>query len=525
MMNNKSFNGRMIFDHLPKTAGQSINSWLIQELGSGCVTPNLIGTHDELIRQYGGEYSIVSGHIHFDGDGLDPRYQYVTFFRDPIDRVVSFLYFVIKNHNSDELNELYEWVTAFIESDGIVYHNGLDGYISNLYVNHFGVFQYNQNYTQLENALETVKLYDVIGFYDDIPQFLKDFSSLLGIPAPELLPKVNVTKERPKSNKISPQFRERLVELNSLDIEFYEKLREWYFQQERVEKPIIIESPWERYERPNRDRVFSVPEFQLRQATLKEGYDIIHGQALRFEVEFALDLEIAELEAGIHILDTQRRWAFGTNSTLQKQVIRNVSPGIYRISHYVIADLPEGVYTAGFAFAEKLSDGSSNELMWYGKLCEFRVSYPSHRVRIGYANLPATQMLTKISDIQKITNGAGKIVPVSVPTNMKPLETNVINVKIYNDTDVTWRNDPFRPSKLSYHWLDENGTVILFEGVRTPLPDDGVLGYDSTLASMKIVAPKEEGKYKLILTMVQESVGWFEGMGFEAYTVMIEIRN
>jgi len=528
-MREKVFNGRIVFDHLPKTAGQAINTWLVKEFGSGSVTPNLIGTHDELIRQYGGEYSIVSGHILFEGERLDPRYTYVTFFRDPIDRVISWLYFVIKNHRKEELNELYDWANDFITTEGESCHHGLLRHISNLYVEHFsqiGKHIFSTDEEKLEHALESVKKYDVIGFYEEMPCFLADFSVLLGIPAPKTLTKVNVTKEKPEDKAISSKLQERLLELNKLDSAFYTKLQEWYDQQEKVDHPLIMKSPWKYYERAlPEDRISSVSEFKLEKATLKEGYDIVHGQSLCFEVEFALDREISELEAGIYILDTQKRWAFGVNSTLQKQVIRDVVPGVYRISHYVVADLPEGVYTAGFAFTEKLSDGSMNELMWYDRLCEFRVSHPSDRIGVGYANLPSTQMLTKISDIQKITNGAGKMVPVSVPTNMKPLETNVINVKIYNDTDVTWRNDPFRPINLSYHWLDENGTVILFEGVRTPLPDDGLLGYDSTLASMKIVAPKEEGKYKLILTMVQELVAWFENIGFESYNVMIEIKN
>ena len=526
-MGKRIYNGRIIFDHLPKAAGQAINSWLTQELGSGCVTPNLIGAHDELIRQYGGEYSIVSGHIHFDGDGLDPRYQYVTFFREPIDRAISWIFYLVNNvPKTEETRLLIEGAELFLSGDEPT--QGFIHSISNPYVEHFSKIVQNAlltNNDKINHALHAIKQYDVIGFYDEMPRFLADFSSLLCIPAPEMIAKVNVTREKPTVNTISPQLRERLSELNGLDIEFYAKLREWYFQQERVETQKITVSPWERYERPSRDRVFSGSEFQLHQAILKEGYDIVHGQALRFEVEFALDREIAELEAGIHIWDTQKRWAFGTNSTLQKQVIRNVSPGIYRISHYVIADLPEGVYMAGFAFAEKLSGGSTHELMWYDKLCEFRVSHSSNRVGVGYANLPATVALTQMGSFEKnlISDGSGRMASMAMPAEMKPSDKINLDVEIHNDTDVVWKGDPFRPINLSYHWLNENDDIILFDGVRTALPDDGVCAHGFALASMEIVTPEKEGKYKLILTMVQESVGWFEEMGFQAYSVEIEV--
>lgn len=527
-MSNKIFNGRIIFDHLPKAAGQAINSWLTQELGSGCVTPNLIGTHDQLIRQYGGEYSIVSGHIHFDGDGLDPRYQYVTFFRDPIDRAISWIFYLVNNvPKTEETRLLIEGAELFLSGDEPT--QAFIHSISNPYVEHFSKIAQNgllTNDEKVNHALHAIKQYDVIGFYDQMPRFLADFASLLSIPAPETIAKVNVTREKPTVNTLSPQLRERLSELNSIDIEFYAKLREWYFQQERTDKPLITASPWARYERPSRDRVYSGSEFQLRQAILKEGYDIVHGQALCFEVEFALDRKIAELESGIHIWDTQKRWAFGTNSTLQNQVMYSVAPGIYRITHYVIADLPEGVYTAGFAFAEKLSDGSTKELMWYDKLCEFRVSQPSERVGVGYANLPSTQMLTQIEPLDKnlITDGAGRIDSMAMPAEMKPSDKINLDVEIHNATDVTWKGDLFRPINLSYHWLDENDDIVLFDGVRSPLPEGGVCAHGLALASMEIVTPEQEGKYKLILTMVQESVGWFEDMGFQPFVIDIMVK-
>ena len=60
------FDGRIIFDHLPKAAGTAVNAWLVKVLGSGCVTPNLIGKHQDLICRYGGEYSVISGHVNFE---------------------------------------------------------------------------------------------------------------------------------------------------------------------------------------------------------------------------------------------------------------------------------------------------------------------------------------------------------------------------------------------------------------------------------------------------------------------------
>lgn len=274
------------------------------------------------------------------------------------------------------------------------------------------------------------------------------------------------------------------------------------------------------------NRIYTTAELKLLNLDYHANYDIFHGQALCFEVEFALDREIAELEAGIHIWDKQNRWAFGVNSTLQKQVMYSVAPGIYRVSHYVVADLPEGVYTAGFAFAEKFSDGSSNELMWYDKLCEFRVSHSSDRVGVGYANLPSTQMLTQINTSVKniITNATGRIVSITIPVTMQSSENITIDIDIHNDTDVVWKGDLFRPINLSYHWLDENDDVVLLDGIRTPLPDGGVAAHGTVTAKMQVMAPETEGVYRLVLTMVQESVGWFEKIGLQPFVIDIMVK-
>ena len=120
-----------------------------------------------------------------------------------------------------------------------------------------------------------------------------------------------------------------------------------------------------------------------------DGNDIIQGQLLTFEVPFSVTRPISELEIGIHIFDANKKWAFGTNSTLLKQVQQNVETGSYRVFHRISANLPVGMYTAGFAFAERTETGV-NELYWTDVACEFRVSRAQTKTSVGYVDLPAT---------------------------------------------------------------------------------------------------------------------------------------
>ena len=182
------FAGRVIFDHLPKTAGQAVNAWLQGMLGSGAVTTNLIGNHRELIRRYGGEYPVISAHVGFHGEGLDPRYQYVTCFREPIDRAVSWLFFLIQQRYDIGLPEVFRVAQQFVDSDGAceVPAEFMQS-LTNPYVNHFaGIFSPNlvDEEENLSAALTAIERYEVWGLHEAFPEFLADFAGLLGLPAP-----------------------------------------------------------------------------------------------------------------------------------------------------------------------------------------------------------------------------------------------------------------------------------------------------------------------------------------------------
>lgn len=400
----KAFPGRVIFDHLPKTAGQAINAWLVDALGTGCVTPNLIGHHGDLIRQYGGQYSVISTHVEFHAyEGLHPSYQYMTFFREPSDRVVSWLYFVLNNHDNAQLPELRESVKCFLDSEGVDVADSLIGHISNVYVEHFcrinGSGQESDD-EKIANALAVIKQYDVVGVYQDMPRFLADVAALIGIPQPQEIARVNVTSKRPQVDRISDALRARIIELNQLDLRLYAEVVAWrvsVVKNELLQMPPVNTSKWQKYEAPIRvyDRVVTTPDISIISTVLRDGVDIGHGQLMTFDVDFFLSREIQDLEMGIHIFDSERKWAFGINSSLLGQSHRSLSNGLYRVSHHLIADLPAGKYTAGFAFAECRPEGN-RELAWYDVMCEFEVCYKMDKSFAGYSYLPAEISLSSL---------------------------------------------------------------------------------------------------------------------------------
>ena len=76
---------------------------------------------------------------------------------------------------------------------------------------------------------------------------------------------------------------------------------------------------------------------------------------------------------------------------------------------------------------------------------------------------------------------------------------------------------------LSYHWQRHDGSYIVFDGARTALESPVVQPRMTTRDKVLVVAPSQKGSFKLILTLVQEGVCWFEHRGFEVAGKVVDI--
>ncbi len=386
----RAFPGRIIFDHIPKTAGESIRHWLTDVLGNGIVSEHVNGSYAHLIKTCGGLYSIIPAHLDFtEGDSLDPRYQHITLLRNPVDRVVSWLYFVTVNPqdlNDERVGLQKTCAQRLLDTEGQDLDPEIIGGVSNYYVNHFSRIKDIEcvsDESKLLSAISAIKEYDVIGFLDDMPRFLAETADLIGIPRPDLIPRVNETIRRPHVNEISEPLRARIVELNTLDIRFYEAVHEWRRNSPECLNMLDVAYEgliWDKYERPN--MVGSV---------------------------------VSLARGGLTVVGAMRS-----------------------------------------------------------------------QMKVG----------------QKIT----------------------IGVEIHNRGEQAWVGDLSRPIKASYHWIDQNGTPVVFDGVRTPVPESGIPPKQVVRVEMAVVAPAVPGRYVLVLTILQERVAWLEEKGFEPARLEVDVR-
>ncbi|KAA1174681.1 hypothetical protein FWJ25_04635 [Marinobacter salinexigens] len=94
---------------------------------------------------------------------------------------------------------------------------------------------------------------------------------------------------------------------------------------------------------------------------------------------------------------------------------------------------------------------------------------------------------------------------------------------IENRSSFKWASDSDQPINVAYHWLDEHGDMLFFEGNRTSLKT-AIMPGQSALVDVHVVPPAKPGKYRLMLTLVHEGTCWFEDRGFSVSSQPVDVE-
>jgi hypothetical protein len=81
---------------------------------------------------------------------------------------------------------------------------------------------------------------------------------------------------------------------------------------------------------------------------------------------------------------------------------------------------------------------------------------------------------------------------------------------------------PWRALNLSYHWLDERGNAIDWDGIRTPV--DAAPG-ERTTVEAEVRGPIPPGTYKLAIDLVDENRYWLAELGNHSPTIAVDVAQ
>jgi len=97
------------------------------------------------------------------------------------------------------------------------------------------------------------------------------------------------------------------------------------------------------------------------------------------------------------------------------------------------------------------------------------------------------------------------VVEQTVSDSMEVGSDTSIPIVVTNDGSVVW--SPADGFALSYHWLNSAGEIVIWDGLRTPLPESVSPGASIELMA-SVEAPERPGDYLLRWDVVQEGVQW-----------------
>jgi hypothetical protein len=98
-----------------------------------------------------------------------------------------------------------------------------------------------------------------------------------------------------------------------------------------------------------------------------------------------------------------------------------------------------------------------------------------------------------------------------------------VTVEVENAGSASWRTRGGEEGLfLSYHWLDERGNPIVWDGYRTPLVR--VVAPGETLTQpMRVRAPIPPGPYRFAVDLVEEHRFWIAELGPPAWEAPVEV--
>lgn len=552
---------RCYFHHIPKTAGTTLRNHLIQKLGERQVAPMVRGmAYADAIREYDG-YAAITGHIApVPGDRLPTDRTSVTLVRDPIDRVISMYHFASTVHTSGvragtrAAPTFDDWVFGLSHADAEV----LNAHVALLWS-----FGHDEQVVptameKLDLAKRALDRFDLVGTQQCMHDSIAMLDFLMGWPGPDSVPRDNPTPNRPGTDDLRSETRARLRELLApdLDLVAYATAR---FARQRSSILIMgaslnaaagsLVTGWRREVDSNAiEQTSGVGDASVNRPVERKGTGEIvirsvqvcgdiSGPEILQSGEWAtigmlIDSSVSEenLTVGLALRDHAGSLVFGSNTHLLGYSLA-VVPGQYLVSFRFPNNLGAGRYSvtatahrgnshldrcfhwwesaSTFEIASSLTEPFEGRTRLHVDVYAQALSADAQLAQIDLSGPAAPAVFTVGRRNPALTDFRASITGSPDLGEMRSGADCIGTLFVTNSGRERWGAYGRQLVQLSYHWLTDDGSTLVFEGLRTALPHDVSPGQTLQLRCF-VRVPDVEGSARILWTLVQEEVAWFD---------------
>lgn len=237
----------MIFLHVPKAAGTTLHQIIERQYKSNAIFSLNVETNEEFINEFTKlsesqrkNIRVLKGHMNFGLHKFLPQpFPYITMVRDPVERIISHYYYILRNPTHYLYNEvtsrnmsLKDYVCSEIS---IELDNDQTRLLAGRHKTDVGFGKCSSNV--LETAKKNIEEhFAVVGISEKFDETLILLKKLFGWKLPFYI-KANVTTNRLLKKEIAEDTLKVIEKHNELDIELYT------YAKKRLEQLIIQQGP------------------------------------------------------------------------------------------------------------------------------------------------------------------------------------------------------------------------------------------------------------------------------------------
>lgn len=542
---------KIFFDHIPKTAGTSIQHFFVDAFGMDSVSAHVKGIKlESAFRMYSAKKVLIGHFGVIPDDKIPDGYLSATILRNPQERALSFFYYQ-KNDVPDAGLSPQERTVKALSLEEALWDDRFVGQISNTQSTHFASY-FHPTPEKLAPALllayakRGLEQYDFVGTLEKIHEFVDVLKLLLMLPSSLELKRKNVTSDRLSYKDIPQSLQRRIDELTEVDQQLW-TIAQTTFDLKKKDPKRILPVPLLACNEPSSIK----PVQTAGQATnfrqgavdlldahligrLRSNSDFISGELADLHVVLRCNEDIEDFTLGYSIHHDSNIHMFGVNSRLLGDGMRVRAGAVIQLVFSFPVNLGIGNYYVNLAAHTSLSHLGCCYLL-KEKLLTFSVVGFMDVAFEGLARLMPSlniallnnddQTLLEVRKEPKHVQKIGEVTPavlnpqgsISILTpigSSRPGVQLTIPVVISNESDQKWSSEGTRPVLISYHWRTLDNTFHIQDGIRTPLPMGAVFPGTSANGTALVETPPAPGTYILEMTLVKEGEFWFEDRGF-----------